>query len=131
MQNIVLFDGVCNMCSYTADFLIRIDKKKKLQFASLQSGFAKEKLKEINFTAEINSLFFFKNNTPYFYSDAIAFILIEIGGGYAYVGKLILLFPKFIRDTVYKFIANHRYQWFGKKNSCRAPEEEERERFIA
>ncbi|MFM2224204.1 MAG: hypothetical protein RJA07_406 [Bacteroidota bacterium] len=130
MQNIVLFDGVCNMCNSTVDFLMKIDKNKTLKFASLQSDFAKEKIREINFTTTINSLIFVKNNTPYFYSDAVAFLLIEIGGGYLWIGKIILLFPKFIRDTVYKFIAKHRYQWFGKRNVCRMPNEEERERFL-
>ncbi|MEY4876351.1 MAG: hypothetical protein RL708_1500 [Bacteroidota bacterium] len=130
MQNIVFFDGVCNMCNSTVDFLIKIDKNKTLKFASLQSNFAKEKLQEINFTTAINSLIFVKNNTPYFYSDATAFLLIEIGGGYFIVGKIILLFPKFIRDAVYKFIAKHRYQWFGKRNTCRVPNDEEKERFL-
>jgi predicted DCC family thiol-disulfide oxidoreductase YuxK len=74
MQNIILFDGICNMCNNTVDFLIKIDKNKKLKFASLQSDFAKEKLQEINFTTAINSLIFVKNDTPYFYSDATAFL---------------------------------------------------------
>lgn len=130
MQNIILFDGVCNMCNNTVDFLMKIDKNKSLQFASLQSDFAKEKLREINFTQEINSLIFIRNNYPYYYSDAAAYILIEAGGIYKLIGKLILLFPKFIRDSVYKFIAKHRYQWFGKRNTCRIPTEEEKERFL-
>ena len=110
--------------------LIKIDKKKKLKFASLQSDFAKEKLQEINFTAAINSLIFLKNNTPYFYSDATAFLLIEIGGEYTLIGKIILLFPKFIRDAVYQFIANNRYKFFGKRNICRVATEAEKERFV-
>jgi predicted DCC family thiol-disulfide oxidoreductase YuxK len=130
MQNIILFDGICNMCNNTVDFLIRIDKNKKLQFASLQSDYAKEKLREINFSININSLIFLRNNYPYFYSDATAYILIEVGGYYKLVGKLILLFPKFIGDSVYKFVAKHRYQWFGKRNVCRVPNAEERKRFL-
>jgi len=130
MQNIILFDGICNMCNNTVDFLIRIDKNKKLQFASLQSDYAKEKLREINFSTNINSLIFIRNNNPYFYSDATAYILIEVGGFYKLLGKLILLFPKFIRDSVYKFIAKHRYQWFGKRNVCRVPNAEERKMFL-
>jgi predicted DCC family thiol-disulfide oxidoreductase YuxK len=117
-QSIVLFDGICNMC------------KKTLQFSSLQSEFAKKKLTEINFTVDINSIIFIKNNTAYFYSDATANILIEVGGFYKIVGKFILLFPKFIRDSVYKFIAKHRYQWFGKRNTCSVPTDEEKERFF-
>lgn len=130
MQNIIFFDDVCNMCNSTVTFLMKIDKNKTLKFASLQSDFAKEKLREINFTQEINSLIFIRNNYPYFYSDAAAYILIEVGGYYKLMGKSILLFPKFIRDSVYKFIAKHRYQWFGKKNTCRVPTEEEKERFV-
>jgi len=130
MQNIILFDGICNMCNNTVDFLIRVDKNKKLQFASLQSNYAIKKIREINFSTNINSLIFIRNNNPYFYSDATAYILIEVGGFYKLLGKLILLFPKFIRDSVYKFIAKHRYQWFGKRNVCRVPNAEERKMFL-
>ncbi|MEN9522208.1 MAG: hypothetical protein RL065_585 [Bacteroidota bacterium] len=129
MQNLILFDGICNICNNTVDFLIRIDKNKKLQFASLQSKFAKEKLREINFTVHVNSIIFIRNNNAFFYSDATAYILIEVGGFYKLLGKFILLFPKFIRDTIYRLIANHRYQWFGKRNNCRVPSDEEKERF--
>ncbi len=127
IQNIVFFDGVCNLCNNSVDFLMKIDKKKTLKFASLQSDFAKEKLQhfEAKFSTE-NSILFLQNENLYSQSTAVAMLLKQVGGGWKMVASMILFFPISIRDTIYKFVAKHRYQWFGKRNVCRVPNENEK-----
>ncbi len=130
-QSIVFFDDICNLCNNAVDFLIKIDKKKTLKFSSLQSDFAKEKLQhfDVKFSTE-NSILFLQNEKIFSQSTAVAMILKQVGGGWKLMANLILIFPISIRDTVYKFVAKHRYQWFGKRNICKVANENERERFL-
>ena len=128
-SGVVFFDGVCNLCNRSVDFLIRIDKKRKLKYASLQSDFAKNKLnippKELN-----DSVVFLKNSKPYTRSEAIIKILKEVGGFYKFIGTIFSIFPYWFLNIFYNYIAKNRYRFFGKKETCRVPTEEERDLFI-
>ena len=131
MQNIVFFDGVCNLCNSSVDFLIKIDKKKTLKFASLQSDFAKEKLKPFQLKLQtIDSIVFWKNDEIYIESNAVIEVLKTIGGFWKFIAIIFQIFPKFLRNAVYRFVAKKRYSLFGKRNVCRIPNSEERDRFL-
>jgi predicted DCC family thiol-disulfide oxidoreductase YuxK len=131
MQNIILFDGVCNMCNSTVDFLIKIDKNRTLKFASLQSDFAKEKLKPFQTSLQtIDSIVFWSNKKIYTEADAVIEILKTIGGFWKFMALIFQIIPKFLRNAMYHFVAKNRYKFFGKRNSCRVPNEEEKERYF-
>lgn len=130
-QKIVFFDGVCNLCNSTVDFLIRRDKKHILKFASLQSGLAQSILPEdAAFKADdLNTIIYYRQGKVYFRSSAVIKIVSDLGGIYTLTG-IFFIIPSFIRNNVYNWIAQNRYRWFGKKDRCRLPEPEERSQFL-
>ena len=122
MQNevIVFFDGVCNLCNGSVDFLMKIDKNQRLKFASLQSDFAKNKLANFSSTLQnVDSYLLLKDGEIFIEADAVGNTLIQIGGIWKIIGFVIQLVPKFISNFFYRFIAKHRYKIFGKRESCR------------
>lgn len=131
MRNpVVLFDGVCNLCNASVQFLIRRDKHKRLRFASLQSEFGQETLKKFHLPEkEFNSFVFLENEKIYLRSAAALRITAYLGGFWV-GGQVFWLVPPFIRDAIYNFIAKNRYRWFGKKTECMLPSPELRERFL-
>ena len=129
-KSIILFDGVCNLCNASVNFIIKHDKKAHFKFASLQSDAAKEILLQYN-SKKINldSIILIENNAVYEKSTAALKISKNLTGGFKLLYALIII-PKFIRDWVYYFIAENRYKWFGKKESCMIPSPEIKSRFL-
>jgi len=130
MQKIVFFDGVCNLCNRSVDFLIKQDKKGVLKFASLQSDFAKSFLPEdlVN-SADLDSIVFSDGKKFYTKSSAVLEICKSLGGGFHFF-RIGYLLPPFLRNALYTLIANNRYKWFGKKNQCMIPTADLKERFL-
>lgn len=129
MTAIVLFDGECNFCDASVQFIIARDPKAFFQFAALQSDIGRElKIKHL-IPEKLNSVLVIEDNTVYDSSDAAIFICKHLNGLWKvfYVFKII---PKTLRDILYKFVANNRYKWFGKKESCTIPSPEMRNRFL-
>jgi len=126
---IILFDGVCNLCNGTVDFLMRHDYKKQFRFASIQSEAAQLLFRKFQIPAETDSVILIKSNQVYFESDAG----IEIAGMLHFPWKIGVIFrivPKKMRDNIYRWIAKNRYRWFGKRDICRIPDPSEKESFI-
>jgi predicted DCC family thiol-disulfide oxidoreductase YuxK len=115
-MNIVLFDGICNLCNASVRFIIKHDKKSKIQFASLQSEMAKQLLvnKAID-SKKIDSIIFITDEMIFFKSDAAIEIAKMLDGFPNYL-KYFQFIPRAIRDIVYDLIAKNRYRLFGK--SC-------------
>ena len=129
-MKIVLFDGVCNLCNHSVQFIIKHDAKKQFKFASLQSVIAKDLLKQHGIVDyELNSIVFIDGNRLYLQSTAALKIAKYLDGAW-FLLPLLMIIPKFIRDAVYRFIAKHRYKWFGKQESCLIPTEEQKELFL-
>lgn len=130
-EQVILFDGVCNLCSRAVQFVIKRDKKKRFHFASLQSAFGAEVLKQFNLPAnDLNSFILLENNQVYTRSTGALKVSKQLNGLWPILYVFIIV-PKFIRDAVYRFIANNRYKWFGKKEACWVPTRVLRERFIS
>lgn len=129
-DNIVFFDGVCNLCNRTIDFLIRNDRNNKLKFSSLQSSFGQKFLKdnELKMT-EFDSVVYFKNRKIYMKSSAFIELMKDLGAQYRWL-SILRFIPIDIRDFIYDKIAKNRYSFFGKKHICRIPTEDERQRFL-
>lgn len=128
-ENLVLFDGVCNLCNGAVLFIIKRDKKKKFLFASLQSPIAKQKLADRNSSSNLETIVLLSGNSCYQRSDAALEIARQLSGLWPalYVFKIV---PRFIRDAVYDWIAHNRYRFFGKKDACMIPTPDLKSRFI-
>ncbi len=127
---IVLFDGVCNLCNQSVDFIVQRDKKDVFKFASLQSEFAQNLLKPFPIDAQkLDSVLLVKGGKLYQKSSAALQIARQLGGGWRLMYGFIIV-PRFLRDFVYNIIAKNRYRWFGKKETCRLPTPEERAKFL-
>jgi predicted DCC family thiol-disulfide oxidoreductase YuxK len=130
IRPILYFDGVCNLCDSTVQFILKHDKKKIFLFCTLQSEKGIKVLKEIEPTnASKGTVVLEYRGRYYLRSDAALHVLKLLGGGWKLFFCLIIV-PKVIRDGVYKFISKNRYQWFGKKESCILPSEELEKRFL-
>ena len=127
-NQMVFFDGVCGLCNSFIDMLLKEDRRDVLVFAPLQGETAKKYLPEIS-TTKMKTVVFFRDGVVFQQSDAV----IEIGKSLGGLFKLLILlkiFPKFIRDFFYSIIADNRYKWFGKKESCRMPTKNERGKLL-
>ncbi|MBU2951162.1 DUF393 domain-containing protein [Tamlana agarivorans] len=132
-ENIIFFDGVCNLCNGFIDYVIKRDKKKSIFYAALQSETAKSKLKkhiELKENTDYTTIYYFTNNKLYSKSSAILNIFLELSTTHAFLARVLFVIPKFIRDAIYTFIAKNRYLFFGKKSTCRLPSLEERNQFL-
>lgn len=126
--NIVFFDGVCNLCNAAVDRIFRHNKKRDLYYASLQSDFAKRNLPEASLH-QLDSIVFYSEGKLFYRSDAAIRIAKHLSGAYRlFAGSII--FPRFLRDAVYNFVARNRYKFFGKKSTCRIASADEKKYFI-
>ena len=115
-RNIVLFDGVCNLCDRTVSFIQKRDRHKVFSFLPLQSDKGKELLLELDVSMETDSVIYVKGNVVFFESEAILKILELLPAPWKWF-KVFNLLPKSFLNVLYKWIARNRYFWFGKKNS--------------
>jgi predicted DCC family thiol-disulfide oxidoreductase YuxK len=129
-SSLVFFDGVCNLCNGTVQFLLNIDKHQRLQFGSLQGETAKKILPAYQMSPDkLSSIIFIHSNRVYTESSAVLEIFRMIGGPWTilYVFKII---PDFLRNGLYRLVARYRYQWFGKKDQCIIPSSSLKSRFL-
>jgi predicted DCC family thiol-disulfide oxidoreductase YuxK len=130
LEKVVLFDGVCNLCTSAVQFVIRHNSKKNIKFASLQSDFGQSQLQRNSAPQEIETIIFIKRGTVFFKSDAALEICEDLDGLYPIL-KVFKVVPHVVRDWIYNLIAIHRYRWFGKKEQCWIPTPELQSRFIS
>jgi predicted DCC family thiol-disulfide oxidoreductase YuxK len=127
---IVLFDGVCNLCNRSVQFIIKRDKKKQFRFASLQGRAGQQFLQQFNLPAnDFNSFVLVENSKVYTRSTAALRMFRKLGGGWTLLYAFIII-PPFLRNAVYDWIARNRYKWYGKREECMVPSPELRERFL-
>jgi predicted DCC family thiol-disulfide oxidoreductase YuxK len=130
-KQLILFDGVCNLCNSTINYVIKCDKNNVFMFATLQSDVGKEIIKQFNLdTSTIDSsLLYSKENGLKVKSSAALIIASKLG----FPRNLLVVFyivPPFIRNWVYDYIAKNRYKWFGKKEQCMIPTPELKSKFL-
>ena len=130
MNSIILFDGECNFCDQSVQFIIKRDKHALFKFASIQSDTGQEILKNHHVPAHIDSIILIEKEICYYSSSAALKICKHLKGAWKLFFILILV-PKPIRNFMYKIIARNRYKWFGKKEACILPSPEIRKRFLS
>ncbi|HEY9005515.1 thiol-disulfide oxidoreductase DCC family protein [Ohtaekwangia sp.] len=127
---VVLFDGVCNLCNSTVQFIIRRDPSGIFRFASLQSVYAQTLLKQLGIPSnQLYSIIVVENGVAYQKSDAVLKIVRHLSGAWS-LFAVFRIVPKFIRDAFYTGVARYRYRVFGKKEECMIPTPELKARFI-
>ncbi len=118
---VILFDGVCNLCNASVQFIIKHDTKKQFRFASLQSNLGEKTLRHFNLPAnEFNSFILLDKSKIYTKSEGALRVAKELKGVSCLLYAFIIV-PRFLRDSVYSLIARNRYKWFGKKDACMTP----------
>ena len=130
MDNIILFDGVCNFCDQSVQFIIKRDRVGFYKFASLQSDIGQKLLEQHEVPNDTDSFLFIKNNKVYSKSTAALHVVRNLDGLWKVLYPLLII-PRPIRDFFYNILAKNRYKWFGKKESCTLPSPEIRNRFLS
>ncbi len=129
-SSLILFDGACNFCNASVQFIIRHDKKGRYRFASLQSNVGKEYLAAYHVPKDVDSIVLIENGVYFTHSAAALRICKHLDGVWKYLYASVII-PKPLRDLLYNWIAKHRYQLFGKQEACMMPTKEIKERFLA
>lgn len=128
---IILFDGVCNLCSSSVKFVIQKDRKAIFRFASLQSPIAKTLLEKVGFpTTHVPTIILVDKGRYFTESTAVLNIVLKLGIPWSLFYGLILV-PKPIRDGAYRMIARNRYNWFGRTEQCMIPTADIQSRFLS
>ncbi len=121
MHDVILFDGLCNLCNSSVQFVIRRDPGRRFRFASLQGEFGKKFLATHHLSGnDYNSFILFENGSVFTRSTAALHVIKKLNGGWPVLYALIVI-PRFFRDALYNIVARNRYQWFGKKETCGVP----------
>lgn len=127
---IVLFDGVCNFCNHSIQFIIKRDKKGYFKFGALQSEEGKALLQQHGLSPEaLDTIVLVEDGKAYSYSTAPLRIVKKLTFPWP-IFYVFILVPIFIRNPIYKWISRNRYKWFGKQETCMLPTPEIRSRFL-
>ena len=129
VRRILFFDGVCGLCNWAIDFVLKRDPHGKFQFAPLQGETARALLtaKDVE---DLNTMVLLVGGRTYRNSSAAVRVLWQLGSGWQLLGTALWLIPLPIRNLGYTLIASNRYRMFGKKETCRLPTPHERLRFL-
>ncbi|NNC95946.1 MAG: DUF393 domain-containing protein [Chitinophagales bacterium] len=127
---IALYDGYCNLCSSSVQFILKHERAPIIKFAALQSEIGGQLKSKYNIDPEYSDSFILiEKDTAFFRSDA-ALRTCKYLKGVLRIAPVFLIFPRIIRDSIYNRIAASRYSLFGKKDRCWIPSAEIKNRFL-
>ncbi|MCF6138739.1 thiol-disulfide oxidoreductase DCC family protein [Pseudalkalibacillus berkeleyi] len=129
MNDILLFDGECNLCNGAVQFIIDRDPKGHFKFAALQSKVGSELLQTYDLPKSFNSIVLIQNAKVYQQSSAALRICRKLKGFWKLL-TVLLIIPRPLRDALYNYVAKNRYKWFGKRNECMMPTPDIKKRFL-
>jgi len=130
-RRIILFDGICNLCNASIIFILQREKNPSFHFASIQSETGKELLEWCGLPSNYNqAVVYVENGQIHLGSTAALKIGQNLIFPWSFLSYAGLVVPNLVRDWVYNQIAQHRYQWFGKKDVCMVPTENLKARFL-
>jgi predicted DCC family thiol-disulfide oxidoreductase YuxK len=128
---VILFDGECNLCSSSVEFVIKRNAHSNIVFCQLQSERGQQLLSEYNLQAlGLNSMILLYRGKSYIRSSAAIHTAMLMDKPWPLMG-VFLLVPPVIRHTIYDWIGRRRYQWYGKKACCWIPDEDIKSRFLS
>ncbi|WP_282030806.1 thiol-disulfide oxidoreductase DCC family protein [Winogradskyella eximia] len=131
-KQLILFDGVCNLCNSSVLYVIKRDKNEKFLFAPLESDIGNKIIQKFSIdTKETDSILLYNPlKDSLTYKSTAALLIAKELGFPTNILTLFLIVPKAIRNWVYNYIAKNRYKWYGKKESCMIPTPELKAKFI-
>lgn len=129
-DNILLFDGICNLCSGFVQFVLKNEKGGNIKFASLQSAIGEQILKQYQVSQKgLESIVFVHDGKAYEKSEAIMKISRYLKKPWSFF-PFFRIFPVVFRDFIYDLVAANRYRVFGKKEVCWIPDPKWKKRFL-
>ena len=130
-NKIILFDGVCNLCNSSVQYVIKRDKGNVYRFAALQSEIGKKLAEERGIdTSQIDSIILIEPGVAYYTKSTAALKIAQSFGGVWQLASVFEWIPEKIRDWVYDYIAKNRYKWYGRKDACMIPTPELKSKFL-
>lgn len=128
-HEIILFDGACNLCDKSVQFIIKWDPQGHYKFASLQSDAGQKILQAYRIPENINSFILIEGDRYFIKSTAALRVCRNLEGLWKLM-YVFLIVPRPIRDFFYNVVAQNRYKWFGEKDSCMLPSPALKKRFL-
>jgi len=130
-KQLILFDGVCNLCNASVQYIIKHDKKDIFRFTALQSEASQELIRKFNIdTDKTDSIILYSEKNGISYKSTAALKIASYLGFPRNTMIIFLIIPPFIRNWVYDYIAKNRYKWYGKREACMVPTPELQRKFI-
>jgi len=129
-RHLIIFDGVCNFCNGSVNFIIRHDSQGQFVFTPMQSDLAQQKIDEYGITnVGVDTFLLIKNDRCYIWTDAALEITKDLDGYWKWM-RFFKIIPRPIRDYCYRLFARNRYALFGRTDNCIVPSDEVKERFV-
>lgn len=129
--SVIVFDGVCVLCSRWVDFILRHDREHRFRLAAMQGVHGRTLLAAHGLSADDPvSFLLVQDGCGYTDTDAISRVLCGLGHGWRFLGTVLRWLPRSLRDGVYRWVARHRYRLFGRRDQCRLPAAGEAWRFL-
>ena len=128
-MKILFFDGYCSLCNGFVNWGMKHDESRAIQFASLQGKHAEKYLGQTSYLTDLETVVYHRDGQIFDRSEAVLHFLVDLGGAYQ-VARILFLIPTAFRNFIYKLVAKNRYALFAKRDTCRLPTAEERERLL-
>ncbi|TXG39651.1 thiol-disulfide oxidoreductase DCC family protein [Seonamhaeicola maritimus] len=130
-KKLILFDGVCNLCNNSVQYVIKHDKKNMFLFAPLQSKIGEEIIQAYNIdTSKIDSILLYTPEKGINHKSTAALKIAHQLGFPRNLMGIFFIIPPFIRNWIYDYVAKNRYKWYGKKEACMIPTPELKSKFL-
>ena len=130
-DRVIVFDGVCVLCSAWVGFVLKRDRRREFRFAAMQSATGRALLIQSGVDPDDPSTFLVIDGESVFSdSDALIRVLRQFGIGWRATASMIAICPRSWRNACYRFIARHRYRLFGRREVCYLPLPTDAERFL-
>lgn len=127
-ERILFFDGLCHFCNASVQFTQKRDTRKRIFFTPLQGETAALMLPHLD-PEKPQSVVYHRKGKTYYKSSAVFRIAQDLDGLWP-ICNVLLIIPAFLRNLVYDAIARNRYKWFGKRESCKIPTQEEKDQYL-
>jgi predicted DCC family thiol-disulfide oxidoreductase YuxK len=130
-KQLILFDGVCNLCNTSIQYVIKHDKNNLFMFAPLESTIGQDIINKYNIdTKNTDSIILYSEENGLFTKSTAALKIANHLGFPLNILSVFFIIPPFIRNWVYDFIAKNRYRWYGKQEACMIPTPELKSKFL-
>lgn len=130
-KKIILFDGVCNLCDASVQFIIKNDKNDVFRFVAIQSELGQQIINYLGIdTSKTDSIILYEPKVAYYFKAEAALRIAKELKSWHTVLYYFNFIPNWLKNSIYDFIAKNRYKWYGKKEACMIPTPELKAKFL-